>query len=245
MSNKIYAQTQTSQNYIEDKKITNNQWKVYYLLLSISKFDAMNIEDHRYVYKKEINISQICRDLKIKSTQTFYNAVKRLSDFGLVRDNGYCYLIYYKNYVKIEKDTLSNLLQYSASDEKDIDLLRIYLILKKMDVIAKDNSDKRQFSKRNLIMLLGHNATNSDYYKKINIYLVLLSHWNLIELKTHTQHLEKFGTFIIYHLQRVNDKSDSPDFYINIEAEMQGNGMLEEMYKKLQFDYPDLLKQAI
>jgi len=39
------------------KKITAKHWKVYYYMLSVSKFNSNKVEDHRYIYKKDFNIS--------------------------------------------------------------------------------------------------------------------------------------------------------------------------------------------
>lgn len=55
--NYVYAHTQTRENYTRYKKITAKQWKIYYYLLSVSKFDSRKVEDHRYVYKNSLNIT--------------------------------------------------------------------------------------------------------------------------------------------------------------------------------------------
>lgn len=53
----ILAETQTRDNYLKDKKITAKQWKIYFYLLSISKYNSEKKENHRYVYKNSINIA--------------------------------------------------------------------------------------------------------------------------------------------------------------------------------------------
>lgn len=250
---KVYAQTQTQENYRQDKKITNCQWKIYYYLLSISNYNSQKVEDHRYIYRNKINISQICRDLGIKSTKTFYNAIKRLSTFGLVLENkekGW-YEIYSNTYVKINVSVLRELLKISCKNNKEdqdsdmhIDLLRLYLILKKMHEIAH-NSLERSFTRKDLITLLGRDVTTSENYYRINIYLALLSHWNFISLKMHTEYNKNIGSYMVYHLIRADEDNISDDFVLNINSEQEANVMSEEMFEKLKFKYPELLQQAV
>lgn len=241
MKNSVYAQTQTKANYNEDKKITAKHWKIYYYLLSVSKFDADQVEDHRYVYKKDFNISQACRELGIKSTQTFYNAIERLEKHGLVKTSKNNYFLYAKNWISVDKNILSNLVKYSKTREQDIDLLRTFLILKKMNKIAENTADK-SFTLRQLSVLLGHGSTHPQYYENIRIYLALLNFWGLIELKQHKQFNESLGTsYTIFHLQRISETDLNADFESDIKAEMNAPLPSEELMNKLKFVFPNII----
>ena len=224
------------------KTITPKQWKVYYYLLSISKFDSQNVEKHRYVYKNALNITQSCKDIGIKSRKTFYNALERLEEYNLIRQTATAYLIYSGDWVEIDRKVLINLLNYSISKEQDIDLLRMFLILKKIFKIA-DSKEDMSFTQRNLVMLLGHAPTDSTYYNNVRTYLALLSYWGLIEVKLHTEYDEKLGRYIIYHLQNVKEKELSPDFETDIEAEKYASGMSNELFEKVMFKMPLFFKQ--
>lgn len=59
-----------SHNEINYSKITDKYWSVYYYLVSISLWDMASKEDHRYVDKKNINISNVSKMLNI-SRPTF------------------------------------------------------------------------------------------------------------------------------------------------------------------------------
>ena len=157
--NSIYVQTQDKEVTNKDKEITSKHWKIYYYLLSVSKFNAERVEDHRYVYKKDFNISACCRFLGVKSTQTFYNAIERLHKHHLVTDDGEHYILYAKTPIDVNRDVLTNLIEYSAGKNKEgnIDLLRTYLILKRINKLAESSED-RTFTKRELIILLGHSG---------------------------------------------------------------------------------------
>ena len=70
--------------YISDSNTTNcakgipkKHWVVYYYLLSISKWNYKDKEQHRYVYKKDVNISEISKRLKVSRT-TYYSAIENL-----------------------------------------------------------------------------------------------------------------------------------------------------------------------
>lgn len=240
--NSIYVQTQTKETANRDKNITSKQWKIYYYLLSESKFNSTIIEDHRYVYKKDFNISACCRFLGVKSNQTFYNAIEALNKKGLVKDMGRYYFLYSKTPIDINKNVLNNLISYSTGKEKEskIDLLRTYLILKKMDKLA-ENQDERRFTKRQLIMLLGHNTTTQSYYEELVIFLALLSFWGLISISYYTAYDEKIGKYTVYYLKETRDIPTNPDFETDIKTEMQAPIMSETMVNKLRFSEGELL----
>ena len=92
--NYIYAHAETKITSKENKKLTAKHWKIYYYLLSLSKYNVKTVENHRYVYKSSINVSKFCKDLGIKTRQTFYNAINKLKDCRLIRETEGCYLIY-------------------------------------------------------------------------------------------------------------------------------------------------------
>lgn len=232
----IYVQTQDKESPKKDKGITSKHWKIYYYLLSVSKFNAQKIEDHRYVYKKDFNISACCRFLGVKSTQTFYNAIQRLREHHLVRDDGDYFILYSRTPIDVKKDVLSNLIEYSAGKKKEgnIDLLRTYLILKRIDKLA-ENAEDRCFTKREMIILLGHSDSTSEMYDNIRIYLALLAAWGFIELKYHTAYDTQLGNYTVYHLQKVNDMPENEDYISDILAEKNNGALSQRMIDKLNF----------
>lgn len=232
--NYVYAHTQTKESYKKDKNITAKQWKVYYYLLSVSKFDSNRVEQHRYVYKNSINISQACRDLGIKSTKTFYNALGKLSEVGLIIVYPDFYKIKAKNWVEIDKTILTSLIKCSKAHDQDIDLLRTFLILKKIDEIA-ENSQERSFTLRQMSVLLGHGDTTSDVYTKIRFYLAILHFWGLALITAHTETNSSLGHYTVFHLQKISEQNLNPDFQSDIEAEMNAPLPSEEFLDKLRF----------
>jgi hypothetical protein len=133
------------------------------------------------------------------------------------------------------------LLNYSAQKEQDIDLLRTFLILKKIWVLA-ESKQEMTFTQRNLVMLLGHNTTDSPCYSNIRIYLALLSYWGLIELKLHTEYSKELGKYTIYHLQKIEEGELSPDFDTDIEAEMKASAMSDDLFERVMFKMPEILE---
>ena len=228
----IYVQTQDRIEPKRDKVITSKQWKIYYYLLSISKFNAEKVENHRYVYKKDLNIAACCRFLGIKGRQTFHNAIKRLSELSLIKEKENYYLLYSRTPIDIKKEVLSNLIEYSTGDNKEsnIDLLRTYLILKRIDKLAEGTED-RCFTKRELIVLLGHSTQTTEMYDRVRIYLALLSLWGFIKIKCHTAYDDHLGKYTVYHLQKVNELPENEDYISDIEAEKQSKDALSQRMK--------------
>lgn len=234
MKEYVYAHTQTRQTFKVDKKITSKQWQVYYYLLSISYYNAKAVENHRYVYKKDINISAAAKFLGI-SRPTIYNAISNLISNRLIAEDkdGEVYYIYAKNWTKIDINTLKCLLSYSKIEAKGIDLLRIYLILKKINEVARESKDRR-FTKRDLVEILGHNVTTAEDYNKIRDYLAILTYFELIELKHHTEHKEGLGNYVVYHIQQVNDIiNNSEEFNLTI-ADMSISIVPDYIREKLE-----------
>ena len=239
----IYVQTQDKEVIQTDKGITSKHWKIYYYLLSVSKFNSQRVEDHRYVYKKDFNIAACCRFLGVKSKQTFYNAIQRLHDHHLVTDDGEHYLLYTRTPIDVKIDVLSNLIEYSAGKTKEgnIDLLRTYLILKRINKLAENIND-RQFTKRELIILLGHSGQTSEMYDNIRNYLGLLSMWGFIDIKLHTSYDEKLGKYTVYHLQDVLDTPKNEDYITDIIAEKNVAVMSQSMKDKLCFSENQIME---
>lgn len=229
--NYVYAHTETKKNYKEDKKITSKQWQVYYYLLSISYYNSKSIENHRYVYKKDFSVSAAAKFLGI-SRPTIYTALSNLEKNNLLYDdkNDDAYLIYAKNWVKINNKVLKPLLSLSAKESKNVDILRVYLILKKIYELAKSKNDMT-FTKKDLIEMLGHGITNACEYDSIRGYLALLSFIKLIEIKSHTEYQDGLGNFVIYHLQSINDEISDGELISNIQAEVM-NSRLPDYIKE-------------
>lgn len=247
--NSIHVQTQTKENYKSTKKISSKQWKIYYYLLSVSKFDSNRVEEHRYIYRKDFNISKCCRELGIKSNQTFYNALKTLQEYNLVHYNKDYFKLYSTNWIDINQNVLTNLVRYASSEnettkrDKHIDLLRTYLILKKLDMIAV-NAEERSFTKRQLIILLGHNETDKEQYAQIRIYLALLMYWGLIEIKSHTHYDEAIGKYTVYHLQKVNELPINSDFEDDITGEMKAPLASDKIMNELEMAFPQIINDV-
>lgn len=232
MKDTVYTHVSIKENY-KTVKLTSKQWKIYFYFLYGSKFNAQKVEDHRYIYKSELNKTQACKTLGIGSLNTFNNALKALKENGLLRETETVYMIYARDYVEIDRHILFNLLNFSKKKEADIDLLRTFIILKYIYTYANSKAEMK-FSRSDIVKLLGHDKTNSIYYYKISVYLALLSYWGLIELKLNTAHNSHTGSYVIYHLQNIKEQNLNPEFETDIEAEMENEVMDKELFNKIQ-----------
>ena len=154
----------------------------------------------------------------------------------MVIDTDEYYMIFTKTPIDIKKEVLTNLIEYSSGKrpEGNIDLLRTYLILKRMNKLAISSED-RQFTKRELILLLGHSGQTTEMYDNIRNYLALLSMWGFVKIKLHTVHDPKIGKYTIYHLQDVCDLPANEDYIADIDAEKNAEVMSQAMKDKLYF----------
>lgn len=167
--------------------------------------------------------------------------MERLQENRLVKVSSDYYFLYAKNWVKIDKNILSNLVRRAKTKEEHIDLLRTFLILKKIDKIA-EKAEERSFTIRQISILLGHGDTTAKYYESIRIYLATLSFWGLIELKQHRQYNESLGaSYTIFHLQKTKEVDLAADFYSNQNAEMEAFIQSEEFMNKLRFTFPNII----
>ena len=228
----------------EYKGLTSKHWQVYYYLVSISKYNSEAVENHRFLYESELNYSGMAKKLGM-SRPTVYKAMDKLKEVKLIKKNGKKLLIEWgKDYTKINLNLLTTMIDWSLESNRKngtIDLLRIYLSLKLMDELAV-TSEQRSFTKRELIQILGHSDKDAELYKDVQYYLALLSYNGLIELKMHKEYQEKYGSYTVYHLQKVYDKDSVPDLTMDIKAEVGADKVLsEEMKEKLMFAQHQLM----
>lgn len=239
MKNYVYAQTPSKNDSDWLKKITAKQWQVYYYLLSISFYNSIAKEDHRYVYKTDFNVSAASKFLGI-SRPTVYKALENLMRAGLVIDREKVYLLYVSHFVSIEKNTLKNLLGLSKAASKNIDLLRLYLCLKRLNEIAS-TKEERTFKKRDMVSLLGHNVTDSSVYDDVRNYIALLVYFELIEIDAYTKTQEGLGKCVVYQLKNVFAISNKIDFTeTDFAAELKDDTMPKHIYDQIVFSKPEL-----
>lgn len=210
--------------------------------MSLSKFNARKVEDHRYVYYNSIVKTEFCEDIGIKSTNTFYDAIRKFEKLGLLvdcKEEGY-YLLYVQNWVEVKIDTLVPLLNWAKVKEDEIDLLRVFLVLKLMNDISQNAAD-RSFTVCDMLKILGHSTHRPENYQKVKYYLALLSSWGLISLKRHSAYGNNKKPYTIYHLEEVKEYGLSEDFYTDILNEMDKTALSPEMTNKLTFSYPHFM----
>ena len=203
-------------------KITDKQWSVYFYFVSNSLQDFTK-EKHRFVDKKEINITAASKYLGI-TRATFYKAISQLEQYNLITSDEYYYYISNPNtYVETYLETITYLLKYRKY--MGIDLLRTYILLKELYTLYKDNERVKSFTRKEIIDLLGHDVSSSQYYSMVETYLSLLERWNLIILEKQTI-ASPTGRYILYTLIDVKDKSlFTEQEHSNIEKELLAAGI--------------------
>ena len=228
---KTHAEEKVRDNVF--RSLTSKQWQIYYYLMSISKYNSKGVEDHRFIYKNTLSYSGIAAALGI-SRPTVYSAMEKLKEVRLITETQDYYLLMWgQSFTDINSNLLKNLTNWGVAKNRKnsaIDLLRIYLFLKRLDDLADMPSD-RSFTKRELIQILGHNTKRPENYEDVTYYLALLSMYKLIDLKFHTAYDPVYGKYTVYHLQSVYDNTDCEDLITDISAEMLTEGIMSEDMK--------------
>ena len=213
-------------------KINDNQWNVYFYMLSISEYNSLRRENHRYVYKNELSATKIAKSFGF-STRTYYNIIKALLDKKLIEEgNSYYLLPLPEVYGCIPRKLLSQLLAYRKI--MTIDLLRTYLLLK---ATYRRFGNTKGLSTRNIVRCLGHSEGRAEFYQRVELCIDLLAKWKLIDYKTEWREDPNIGKYSVYKILDVRDKSEDLDFRRVEEEKLSGEGDLtkeeEEHIKKV------------
>lgn len=241
---KIRALAPDARNKEKNKDITTKQWIVYYYLLSISKWNAKDKEDHYFFYTKQLNITKICAFLGI-SRPTFYNAFDKLYHKRIIYDNPNTkgldvtpedkvkiketkvfYVKIPKIYAELERNLLTFLLGYQKF--VGIDLVRTYVILKKTWDLSFEGDEDRKITKRYIVELLGHHICDTSMYQQVELYLGMLSYWGLISVSKRVINKPVVGHYTEFKLLNVIDKApEIPDGDYNAPID-------EELFNKVK-----------
>lgn len=130
--------SKSTQRYFEslnrEKKqratLTHKQYLVYTYLITLSKWNARDKEEHYYVYKNSFVIKEACGHLGI-TEPTWRAAIRKLRGEKIsngkiyytndyIKDEGNYYLIYIpKSYAALELDLIKLLMSYGVEMGKD------------------------------------------------------------------------------------------------------------------------------
>lgn len=213
-------------------KITNNQWSVYYYLLSISDYNAYKREDHRYVYRENLSATKIARKFSF-TPRTYYNTLDALHKKGLIdnSNSNYITIPLPRLYTEIPKKLLAQLLAYY--DILGIDLLRTYLFFKGIE----EKYNNKSFTIRNIIRCLGQSDKKVENYRKVLTCIDLLSCWDLIGYKSFMKEDTTIGKYRLYSIKYVRNKSEILDARDLENGEfINYDGLTEDEEKILQRD---------
>ena len=95
-------------------KLTTKQYLVYSYLMSISKWNAKDNEEHYYAYKNQFKIKDACEQLNI-SQPTWRNAIKKLVQDFYIEDRDTYYIINFtKPYAPLDIQLIQYLLPFGA-----------------------------------------------------------------------------------------------------------------------------------
>ncbi len=224
------------QNNIDNSsiKLTNKQWLLYYYMINLANI-LTDEQTNLRINKNFFNISETCKNLGIKSTQTFYNTLAKLCDNNLIKIDCDYYYITPNFSTDYDKAITEILLKPAKVNSQNIDLLRTYLYLKELNKTSIPYD--KDFSIRNICFILGHGDTNSICYTNIRLYLNLLNSWGLINIEQREIKNVALGNYAIYHLQDVSRSLN----YDNFNSHIDFSNFSKEQIKRIKKEFNDFI----
>lgn len=162
-------------------KLTTKQYLVYSYLMSISKWDAQDREDHYYVYKNSFQVKDACALIGI-SQPTWRSAIKKLWQERYIDVADKYYLIEIPNtYAPLDINLIKFLLPYGAAIENGGNIVSLYSIIYKYWKHCIENDDICEITINQLrnIFNVNHDKKTLAPYK---IMLSLFEYYGLIKI---------------------------------------------------------------
>lgn len=185
-------------------KFTSKQLAVYYWLISKSFWNSKDREDHYFIYRNDINYSQMGRELGIGSVNTIKSALSKLELYSyIMMDNETIYIPHKDYYTYLDVGLIKFLLGWSGILGAEI--IMFYSILKRFFELNKESGQKTKFNTKLMMKLFGYSDSNTEIYKKFRLYIAFLESYKLIETTTQTKK-NKGGEYIEYTLWNISDK---------------------------------------
>lgn len=234
--NVLSAKTKIINDLQKDQpKLTNKQWQVYYYLLYKSVYDVDRIDKVRYIIKKDCNMTKIAKLLG-SCRQTILNAIKAIVENGLIIEEDGVYYFTELAFPDINRPTFKTLLEKSYKNDRNIEALRLYLLLKDIQRSQYYEEDMF-FTRRELITLLQHDVTNTQAYSNVKAILELLSELKLIEVEIEEKDYGVFGKQMAYCIKKINEIEDNLNIeknYLCFELEKEAIILSERMFGQLE-----------
>ena len=219
--------------YKEKEKavLTTKQYLVYSYLMSISKWNWKENEQHYYVYKNSFKVKDACQLLDI-SQPTWRNTIKKLKEFGYITITDTGYKIYFsKTYVPIELNLIKTLLSFGIKIGCG-NIVSIYsLIYKYWEACKKDREECTiTIGQIKKIFTTKRNESDTVLYKTV---LSIFESLGLIELSVRTKSYNgvKYNEYLIKKA-RLNT-----DYSIELDSNSPSN--VQTILEKIKVDTVD------
>lgn len=165
----------------EKAKLTTKQYLVYSYLMSISKWDALDKEQHYYVYKNSFLIKDACTLIGI-SQPTWRTAIKKLKEEFYIQEFDKYFIIEIPNtYAPLNIDLIKFLLPFGAAIENGGNIISLYSIIYRYWQYSTNNEKVCEITINQLRKLFNtkHDKTVLTSYR---IMLNLFEYYGLIKV---------------------------------------------------------------
>lgn len=166
------------------KRLTNKQLAVYYWLVTNSRWNSKEQENHYYIYNSDFTNTQIGKELNIKSRDTVRNALNTLEMYGYIcRLKEYIVIPHAEKITYLDVRLIKWLLKQSKVKSVGAEFILFYSILKRLFEINSKNDKKTDVTPSLMMKLLGYSPNETPIYDKFRLYFAIFEHYGLIKLK--------------------------------------------------------------
>ena len=189
-------------------KITDKHIAVYFGYLIQSKRNPNNLENHRYLYMKDVSKKELGLVINV-SQPTIRAAEQKLEELGYIyfsEDKKIMFFPDHSIYSWIPVKALQILLRLSSEKQCGGDILRLYAAL------CYYRDKPQEFSAKTWVYAFGLSETNQSSYLHIHVLLYVLKLYGLIDYEQKTLRARGGKHYLQYTEVVVNDVEDIVDY---------------------------------
>lgn len=165
----------------EKAKLTTKQYLVYSYLMSISKWDAQDRENHYYVYKNSFLVKDACALLSI-SQPTWRSAIKKLKEELYIQEFDKYYIIDIPNtYAPLNINLIKFLIQFGSAIDNGGNIVSVYSLIYRYHKFCYDNNQVCEIT-INQLRKIFNTKSSKDVMTAYRLMLAIFETYQLIEV---------------------------------------------------------------
>ena len=183
--------------------LTAKQYLVYSYLMSISKWDAQNKEQHYYVYKNSFVINEACKLLHI-TAPTWRAAIQKLKDNCYIWDHDKYYTIEFPGtFASLDIKLIRTLIQFGSEISNGGHIVSVYSVLYRYWEYQTKNDGKCEININQLKKLFGNGSHGAQESLSYKIMLAIFKYLGILETEE-VKRIYKGREYTAYIIKRAD-----------------------------------------